>query len=136
MSETFPQRVQDESRIILLIDDNFSMRKVAGAVLEMNGYCVLSASNGAEALLIYQKHQKQIDLMITDWSMPVMDGKTCIQEIRKVNLKIPIILVTASLEEIRDIGMKELSIQALLGKPFTQFDFLKTVRLALESSDR
>ncbi|HMW02596.1 MAG TPA: response regulator [Acidobacteriota bacterium] len=136
MSETFPQEVQSKNRAVLLVDDEFSIRRVAGAVLEMNGYCVLSASNGAEALLIYQKHQKQIDLVITDWSMPVMNGKACIQEIRKVNLNVPIILVTGSLEEIRDVGMKELGIQALLGKPFTQFDFLKTVESVLESCNK
>ena len=59
---------------VLLVEDEESVREVANEILTLNGYKVLQASHGNEALEISRLHQGTIDLMVTDVVMPLMGG--------------------------------------------------------------
>jgi len=78
---------------ILVADDNDSIRKLMTTYLVRDGYRVLSASDGLEALEILEK--EHIDLMIADIMMPNMDGYTLTEEIRSSNYTFPILMITA-----------------------------------------
>lgn len=78
---------------ILVVDDNDNIRKLMKTYLLRDGYKVLSAADGIEALDILDK--EQIDLMVVDIMMPNMDGFTLTRELREFNYKFPILMVTA-----------------------------------------
>lgn len=78
---------------ILVVDDNDSIRKLMTTYLIREGYRVLTASDGAEALEVLDK--EQVDLMIADVMMPNMDGYTLTDEVRTSNYTFPILMVTA-----------------------------------------
>lgn len=78
---------------ILVADDNDSIRKLMTTYLIRDGYHVLTASDGLEALGILEK--EQIDLMIADIMMPNMDGYTLTDEIRTSKYTFPILMITA-----------------------------------------
>jgi Response regulators consisting of a CheY-like receiver domain and a winged-helix DNA-binding domain len=87
---------------ILVVDDNDSIRKLIGACLEQEGYSVLCACDGAEALRLLESNR--VDLMIADVMMPGMDGFSLIKDLRGANYDFPILMVTArdSFEDKRE----------------------------------
>ena len=78
---------------ILVVDDNDSIRKLMTTYLTRDGYNVLAASDGLEALDILET--EHIDLMIVDIMMPNMDGYTLTKELRTSKFNFPILMVTA-----------------------------------------
>ena len=84
---------REETRILMVDDDPF-VREMVGFILESNNYIVETADNGLEALEKYQRGSNHI--IITDMHMPGMDGLTLIQEVRKTDPDIAIILMTGS----------------------------------------
>ncbi|HWT74155.1 MAG TPA: response regulator transcription factor [Mobilitalea sp.] len=84
---------------ILIVDDNESIRNLMKAYLLRDGYQVVTASDGVEALTVLDK--EHVDLMIADIMMPNMDGYTLTKELRDANYYFPILMVTAK-ESIDD----------------------------------
>ena len=82
---------------ILVVDDESRMRKLVRDFLEREGYEVLEAGNGMEAMDIFYEN-KDLSLLILDVMMPKMDGWEVCREIRKES-KVPIIMLTARGEE-------------------------------------
>ncbi len=78
---------------ILVAEDDKNLRKLMSAVLKQNGYNVLNAEDGAEALDIMNK--THVDLVISDIMMPNMDGYTFTSELRQSDNSLPVLMVTA-----------------------------------------
>jgi len=78
---------------ILVVEDDRNLRKLMSAVLKQNGYNVLNAEDGTEALDIV--NASHVDLIISDIMMPNMDGYTLTDELRQSNNNVPILMVTA-----------------------------------------
>ena len=78
---------------ILVVEDDQNLRKLMTAYLHMNGYRVLQAANGQEAL--EEMERTQPDLVIADIMMPVMDGYTLTEQIRQSYPLLPVLMVTA-----------------------------------------
>lgn len=78
---------------ILVVDDNESIRKLTTTYLNRDGYYVITASDGLEALKVLE--QEHIDLMIADIMMPNMDGYTLTKELRSYKPDLPILMITA-----------------------------------------
>ena len=78
---------------ILVVEDDTDLRELFCETLSANGYEPISASDGEEALL--RLEENHVDLIISDVMMPRMDGYTLTEELRSVNINIPIMLITA-----------------------------------------
>ena len=78
---------------ILLAEDDTNTRKLMAAMLRMNGYEVITASDGKEALELFDQHH--IDLLVVDVMMPNMNGFTLTQALRDSDYNLPILMVTA-----------------------------------------
>ena len=102
---------------ILVIDDESRMRKLVRDFLTKNGYEVLEASNGEEAMEVFYE-EKNIDLLILDVMMPKMDGWEVWREIRKTS-KVPIIMLTAKADERDELLGFELGVDEYITKPFS-----------------
>lgn len=102
---------------ILVVDDESRMRKLVRDFLEREGYSVLEAGDGLEAMDIFYEH-KDIALIILDVMMPHMDGWQVCREIRRSS-KVPIIMLTARSEERDELQGFELGVDEYISKPFS-----------------
>ncbi|MEI6306378.1 MAG: response regulator, partial [Deltaproteobacteria bacterium] len=80
------------SGTILLVEDEEPIRKLARVLLKKLGFDVIEATNGMEALELFQKNVADINLVITDMGMPVMDGYHLFHELKQLAPNLPIII--------------------------------------------
>ena len=106
-----------EKAKILVVDDESRMRKLVKDFLVREGYSVLEAENGIEAMDIFYG-DKDISLVILDVMMPKMDGWQVCREIREES-KVPIIMLTARSEERDELQGFELGVDEYISKPFS-----------------
>jgi DNA-binding response OmpR family regulator len=102
---------------ILVVDDESRMRKLIRDFLEREGYQILEASDGVEALDIFYA-EKNIDLILLDVMMPRMDGWQVCKEVREYS-KVPIMMLTARAEEQNELKGFELGVDEYVTKPFS-----------------
>lgn len=102
---------------ILVVDDESRMRKLVRDFLEKEGYEVLEAGDGEEALDIFYE-EKKLALCILDVMMPKMDGWQVLREIRSES-KIPVIMLTAKGEERDELQGFEIGADEYISKPFS-----------------
>ena len=102
---------------ILVVDDESRMRKLVKDFLEREGYEVLEAGDGMEAMDVFYENQ-DIALMILDVMMPKMDGWQVCREIRQES-KLPIIMLTARADERDELQGFELGVDEYISKPFS-----------------
>lgn len=123
---------------ILVVDDNPDLRTYVSEILRRNGYQVRTARNGHEGFAIAQETSPS--LIVTDLMMPLVTGLEMIRMIRgEEKLKgIPIILLTAKVDEETRIESTEHGADAYLAKPFNDRELLAEVRnlLALKENER
>ena len=102
---------------ILVVDDESRMRKLIKDFLEREGYQILEAADGLEALDIFYE-QKDISLVILDVMMPRLDGWGVCKEIRRIS-QVPIMMLTARSEEKDELKGFELGVDEYVTKPFS-----------------
>ncbi len=102
---------------ILVVDDESRMRKLVGDFLTKNGYEVLEAGDGQEALDIFYR-QKDLALVVLDVMMPKVDGWQVCREIR-AGSKVPVIMLTARGDERDELQGFELGVDEYVTKPFS-----------------
>ncbi|MBA4700272.1 MAG: response regulator transcription factor [Ruminococcus sp.] len=106
-----------EKAKILVVDDESRMRKLVKDFLTREGYMVLEAGDGMEAMDLFYK-DKEISLIILDVMMPNMDGWQVCREVRE-NSKVPVIMLTARSEERDELQGFELGVDEYISKPFS-----------------
>ena len=106
-----------EKTKILVVDDESRMRKLVKDFLVRQGYTVLEAADGVEAMDFFYE-DKEIGLIILDVMMPRMDGWQVCREVR-MHSKVPIIMLTARSEERHELQGFELGIDEYISKPFS-----------------
>jgi len=102
---------------ILVVDDESRMRKLVRDFLEREGFCVLEAGDGFEAMELFYK-DKDIALLILDVMMPKMDGWQVCREVRQTS-KVPIIMLTARSGEQDELQGFEPGVDEYVSKPFS-----------------
>jgi CheY-like chemotaxis protein len=113
---------------ILVVDDDEGIRGFVSTVLKSAGHQILTAANGAEGVAVYRTFAGRIDLVITDFNMPVMDGAQEILRIRMTNPNAKVIGMTGNTACDFPEGV------VLLNKPFTVEKLLVSVDELLRSS--
>ncbi|HWI55174.1 MAG TPA: response regulator transcription factor [Desulfobacteria bacterium] len=102
---------------ILISDDEARMRKLVGDFLKKEGYSIIEAADGRQALDLFFENQN-FDLLILDVMMPVYDGWTVCREVRKSS-QVPIIMLTARGEESDELFGFDLGADEYISKPFS-----------------
>lgn len=102
---------------ILVVDDESRMRKLVRDFLEREGFLVLEADDGIQAMEIFYEN-KDIAMLILDVMMPKMDGWQVCREIRNYS-KVPIIMLTARTDERDELQGFELGVDEYIAKPFS-----------------
>ncbi|MBF0229252.1 MAG: response regulator [Desulfamplus sp.] len=117
---------------VLLVDDNAAVLKMTTIMLKKMGFEVISAVNGVEAVELFRQHKESVSCLITDLSMPELDGWGTLAEIRKMKPDIPVILASGYDEAFAMSRIDSEKPQAFLHKPYTMND-LKNVLSQLVS---
>lgn len=117
--------VEEAEKTIMVVDDSVTVRKVTGRFLEREGFRVITAKDGVEALQLLQDHIP--DVMLLDIEMPRMDGFEVAKNIRTSSRlrHIPIIMITSRTGEKHREHAFELGVNKYMGKPY-QEDLLLT----------
>ena len=116
------------SETILVIEDEAMVRKVTGRMLESSGYRVLEAVDGMEGVA-FKEQRESISLLLLDLSMPGMSGREVLAEVRRIDPKVRVLILTGYSVVDEEFTRLETVVQ----KPFDQSDLAHKVRAALES---
>ena len=111
--------------LILIADDDIAIRKFVGANLIARNYQVLLATNGIEALTIFNKHS--LDMIILDLLMPGLDGFEVCRQIRQKSA-VPIIILSAADGEDERVRCLEMGADDFVAKPFSLQELLGRIR--------
>jgi CheY-like chemotaxis protein len=102
-------------------------------VLGANGYRVLRAVNGAEAVDVFQQHQGEIALVLLDMAMPVMGGEEALARLKKIRADVPVIVSTGYDEGEARRRFRDENIREFLQKPYTARQLVERIRAAMEA---
>jgi PAS domain S-box-containing protein len=119
---------------VLVIDDERHVRQLAREILESQGYQVLEAGNGEEALALWRRNRREIDCILLDLVMPVMSGQSFLKEILVESPSTKVIVSSGYSQEAVQLD-GTLKNRAFLAKPFQMDDLLHTVRAVLDGSE-
>jgi PAS domain S-box-containing protein len=117
--------------LILVVDDEPAVRRLAETVLSRNGYHTLLAAEGREGLALYEQRRDEIKLVLSDMMMPHMDGPTLIRELRQKKSNVKAIIITGLGEENRMGEAKAAGADMVLNKPFTAEQLLAGIKQLL-----
>src|SRR3954471_19386319 len=117
-----------ESSTILLVDDEETVRKVLTFPLERDGYQVVQAADGEEALARFG--DQPVDLVVLDIMLPKLDGLEVCKQLRS-HSSVPIIMLTARDDELDKVVGLELGADDYITKPFSIREFRSRVRAVL-----
>jgi DNA-binding response OmpR family regulator len=119
----------DRAPRILLVDDEQPIQTLLSFPLQRDGYEVVQASDGREALARFS--EQQFDLVVLDLMLPRMDGLEVCKRLRAKGSTVPIIMLTAKSEEIDKVLGLELGADDYITKPFSMREFRSRVKAAL-----
>lgn len=114
---------------ILIVDDEPLIRELISEHLEHAGFACLQAGDGAAALETLERGG--VDLTILDIMMPVMDGMTCLREMRRRRLPAPVIMLTARGEEYDKLAGLDTGADDYVVKPFSPRELVARVKAVL-----
>lgn len=111
---------------IVIVEDNFDVRRLTRAFLERAGYSVVTASDGEEGLDVFRKLQPRISLLLTDITMPWMNGFELADQVLQFDPTLPLLFVSGG-EFTSNRGIR------CIPKPFTPGELLRYVARALSA---
>jgi DNA-binding response OmpR family regulator len=124
--------VADRAPRILLVDDEQPIQTLLSFPLQRDGYEVVHASDGREALARFS--EQTFDLVVLDVMLPRMDGLEVCRRLRAKGERVPIIMLSAKSEEIDKVLGLELGADDYITKPFSMREFRSRVKAALRRS--
>ena len=120
---------------ILIVDDELRMRKLIKDFLIANGFSILEAEDGEQALEVFEKEKNRINLILLDVMMPKLDGWSVLRQIRQES-KVPIIMLTARGEEQDELFGFELGVDEYISKPFSPKILVARVEAILKRTNQ
>jgi DNA-binding NtrC family response regulator len=117
---------------VLLADDEESVRSVAGLMLEMLGFTVTTVCDGREAVEVYKERGADFKAVILDMTMPNMDGREAMVEMRRINPHLRV-LVASGYDEVETTSrFGDMIDYGFLHKPFKLDDLRERMRAILD----
>jgi signal transduction histidine kinase/CheY-like chemotaxis protein len=122
---------QGGGELVLVVDDEKSVRQVTRQLLERNGYRVIEAAEGADGITQYVAHQQEVQVVVTDLAMPVMDGPAFIRVLQRSNPQVRVIAVSG--DQVKSSLPADLGVpgEAHLSKPFSGAMLLQALQRVL-----
>src|SRR5690606_7865689 len=129
-----PDLPQGAGELLLVVDDEANIRDVTRATLERFGYRVVSAADGTEGIAAFAENKGEIAGVLTDISMPFMDGPAMIRALRKMDPDVKIIAMSGLMNAEQTAELEGMNVHEHLQKPFSAEVLLKAVNAMLKGS--
>jgi CheY-like chemotaxis protein len=113
--------------LVLVVDDEVSVREIIKASLETYNYRTISASDGIEAIALYAQYQSAIQVILLDLMMPSLDSPSTIRALQRINPHVSIVVMSGLSANEPIENMSDVTVQAFLAKPFTSQELLQTL---------
>jgi len=120
--------------LILIVDDEDSVTLLAERVLTHEGYRVITARNGFQAIDLFKRFHAELNLVILDFVMPILSGGEVLMELLKIDPRVPVLLTSGftSNESLKELLGKGLC--GFIPKPLAQKKLLLSVRSTIDSA--
>jgi PAS domain S-box-containing protein len=125
--------VQYSSQTVLVVDDMDTVRAVARLALERFGFRVITATDGREAMEIYQQENGNIDLVLLDMTMPRMNGQETYREMRRINPSVRVLLSSGYNEREATESFAGKGLAGFIQKPYKPLDLVHAVQSILNA---
>jgi two-component system cell cycle sensor histidine kinase/response regulator CckA len=122
-----------KGQTILLVDDEPFIRTLGKAILERDGYRVVMAEDGQQAIDRFRQDAAQLDLVLLDLTMPGLSGSETLQVIRQLDPQIPVLILSGHSSESLTTELLA-QVQGFVHKPYRPSDLLAAIRSAITSS--
>jgi CheY-like chemotaxis protein len=109
--------------VVLVVEDDLSLREFMKTCLEMEGFEVIAAANGLDGLQMYEKNRHQVEVVVTDLEMPMMNGSDMIRQIFTITPAMKILVASGQCARYTQT--------MCLQKPYTARELTEAVRLLL-----
>jgi PAS domain S-box-containing protein len=113
--------------LILVIDDEASIREITRVTLETHNYQVITACDGIDAFSVYADHKQAVSVIILDLMMPLLDTSTIIRTLKRMNPQVQIIAMSGLAPNQAISEPESNAIQVFLQKPFTAYELLRAI---------
>lgn len=123
-----------ENRTVLLVDDEAAVRRVTAEFLKISSYEVLQAGSGMEALEIAQSFPEPIHLLLTDLSMPFMDGRQLAEKLCRIHPETLVLYMSGNIDHLGDEQLSNDSTINFISKPFSSIKLADKVLEVLDHS--
>jgi CheY-like chemotaxis protein len=123
-----------ERATVLIVDDEPDLREIFALWLNREGYTILTAANGADALQLLRT--REIDALISDIRMPIMDGISLVRRIYEMQLLLPSIIFVSGFGEVSVREMYSLGVEAMITKPLVRKDLLHALSSSLKEREQ
>jgi CheY-like chemotaxis protein len=120
-----------DGEVIMVVDDESAIREIIKVTLQNNGYKVLTANDGAEAVALFAEHRRRINLIVMDIMMPYMDGPATMRAVQKLDRSSRFVAMSGLMENDKVAEMSDLGNVIFLAKPFTTEQILTTIHTML-----
>jgi PAS domain S-box-containing protein len=120
--------LRGEGELILVVDDEPDIRVATEAMLRQQGYEVITAADGTEALTLCAQQGHRVAVVLTDVLMPYFDGVSLTRALKKIRPELSVIVASGLNEEKRWDELKSLGVKQALLKPYDSHDLLKALR--------
>ena len=121
---------------ILIADDEERIRRLVSDFLRRDGYTVLQAADGGQAMELIDQRLNTIDLIILDVMMPVYDGWSVLRHIRAKNKEVPVMMLTARTEDTDEVFGFDLGADDYITKPFSPSELVARVKAHMARYER
>jgi len=125
-----PGGFQGNGELVLVVDDESYIRELATTILSKNGYRAISAKDGAQALAMFSMHGCDISVVLTDLSMPNLDGASLTRVVRELNPDVRVLVMSGQNSSARAGQIGALA-AAFIAKPFKPQTLLENVNALL-----
>jgi PAS domain S-box-containing protein len=118
---------------ILIVEDEELLIEMVRLLLESKGYKVITAKDGSEAIKLYKRHKKVIDVVLTDMGLPEMTGMYVFKKLKEINPKVCVICASGFFEPDVKHELYKSGVKGIVQKPYTPDDILRKLREVLDA---
>jgi PAS domain S-box-containing protein len=133
VTESDPMPLNGNNELILIVDDEPSIREILSTTLEAYHYQTIAAEDEQHAIELYSQHHRNLLAVLLDYMMPASNPKTTIAELQRINPQVPIIVMSGLSAQEIDVYSQDLAVSAFLPKPFGTHDLLHTLKSAIDA---
>jgi PAS domain S-box-containing protein len=132
-TRAMPKPARGKGELILVVDDDESIRQITARILNSHGYQTITAVDGADAIAVFAPRAQDVRLLLTDLQMPLLGGPALVTALRRLQPNLPVIAMSGAANKNTREAQSEFS-NAFLAKPFQAETLLSVIRDTIDAT--